>query len=201
MSFKSIYSLASLSVFSVCLFLSEIPLSWAQNDGDDDIEMLDIIEVPGTAVTIEPRTLSFPSPDITDIHPFPDEDFFHISTKFDIDRPIPLSPVLLDPIGKTQGVRSSVKPIKAKRPPYPRFAREQGWNGTTVLRITVESDGLVTSVMTKKSSGFPILDKSASQAVKEWEFSPAKNGKFAVASTVDLPIRFDLDQPDYSKSK
>ncbi|MGB0910268.1 MAG: energy transducer TonB [Nitrospirales bacterium] len=193
MSFKFSYTLVSLSALVMSLFLIETPLSLAQND--NDIEMLDIIEVPGTAVTIEPRMLSFPSPGVTNIRPFPDEDIFHISTTFKMDHPIPRSPVLLDPIGKAQGIRSSVKPMSAKRPPYPRFAREQGWHGTTVLRITVAPDGTVTSVTTKKSSGFPILDESANQAVKEWGFSPAKNGEFAVASTVDLPIRFDLDQP------
>ena len=126
--------------------------------------------------------------------PLPEQDVFHIPTKFDIERQTQQRTVTLDPIGKRQGIRSSVKPLQAQRPPYPRFARELGWHGTTVLRITVEPEGNVTSVTTQKSSGFPILDESATQAIKQWVFAPAQNGEFAVASTVDIPIRFDLDQ-------
>ena len=50
------------------------------------------------------------------------------------------------------------------------------------------------SVSTRKSSGFPILDKSAAQSVKTWMFEPEKDGEFSIPVTVDLPIRFNLDE-------
>lgn len=196
MSFKSTYTLASLAFLLTSSFLVELPYGWAQNDADDDIEMLDIIEVPGTAVVREPRRLSFQSPDVTSFLPLVEHDLLKIQTEFTIQRSSPPPTVLLAHQGKAHALQSSVKALIAERPPYPRFAREQGWHGTTILRIRVDEAGQVTSVSTQKSSGYPILDESANQAVKQWEFLPAKNGEFEVASIVDLPIRFDLDQPD-----
>ncbi len=196
MLFKSTYTLASLTVLLMSSFLVEPLLCWAQVDGDDDIEMLEIIEVPGTAVIREPRTVSFQSPNVKSFLPLTAQDLFGIPTEFTIERPYAPPMVLLAPQGKAQGIQTSVKALKAERPTYPRFAREQGWHGTTVLRIRVGPTGQVTSVSTQKSSGYPILDESANQAVKQWKFLPAKNGEFEVASIVDLPIRFDLDQPD-----
>ena len=66
--------------------------------------------------------------------------------------------------------------------------------GTVVLRIQVNQAGTVDSIRTRKSSGFPILDESAIQSVKTWRFEPAKDGEFPIPVTVDLPIRFDLDE-------
>ncbi|WP_454063098.1 energy transducer TonB [Candidatus Nitrospira salsa] len=177
-------------------FLIGIPGGLAQAPEQDEVETLDIIEIPGTAVTKKPRNLAFPEPDTTSLHPVFDDSLLHIPVSLTIDHPIPQPSPALDPIGHLQGVRSPVKPIKAEHPPYPRFAREQGWEGITVVRITVETDGRVVSATTQKSSGFPVLDESAVQTVTQWVFTPAKNGEFNVASTVDLPIRFDLDQPN-----
>ncbi|GJL63800.1 MAG: hypothetical protein NPIRA04_24540 [Nitrospirales bacterium] len=177
-------------------FLIEIPYGQAQAPDQDDIETLDIIEIPGTAVTQTPRELSFPEPDMPSLQHLLDDPRLKIPVSLNIDRPLSQQPAAIDPIGHIKGIRSPVKPIKAEHPPYPRFAREQGWEGITVVRITVETDGQVVSATTQKSSGFPILDESAVQTLTQWVFSPAKNGEFNVASTVDLPIRFDLDQPN-----
>ncbi|GJL49892.1 MAG: hypothetical protein NPIRA01_11190 [Nitrospirales bacterium] len=177
-------------------FLIGIPDGQAQAPDQDEVETLDIIEIPGTAVTQTPRELSFPEPDMASWQPLLDHSRLEIPVSLNINRPLSQPPTPLDPIGHIKGVRSPVKPIKAEHPTYPRFAREQGWEGITVVRITVETDGHVISAATQKSSGFPILDESAVQTVKQWIFTPAKNGEFHVASTVDLPIRFDLDQPN-----
>jgi protein TonB len=74
------------------------------------------------------------------------------------------------------------------------MAREQGWQGKVILRARISAEGTVKQAEVQESSGFPVLDDSAAQAVKTWTFEPAKNGEFAVASTVALPIRFDLLQ-------
>ncbi len=107
---------------------------------------------------------------------------------------INLIKVVRDPIADIKGKRKPVQPTKAEHPPYPQFARAQGWEGTVVLRIKVNQAGAVDSVRTRKSSGFPILDESAVQSVKTWRFEPAKDGEFPIPVTVDLPIRFDLDE-------
>ena len=173
----------------------EINRSLAQIPEDENIEMLDVFEVPGTAVVREARELSFPPPNIMDLNSLPDIDLIDLPVNIQIDRSLPQPTIMIDTISKTRGIRTSPKPLKADRPPYPRFAREQGWKGVTILRITIEADGKVSSAVTHKSSGHPILDESAIKKVKQWVFVPAKNGEFKIASTVNLPIHFDLNQP------
>ena len=101
--------------------------------------------------------------------------------------------MLMDQTGKTRGRFKSVKPLNTERPLYPRMAREQGWQGKVVLRMRITAEGTVKHATVQESSGFPVLDESAVQAVKAWSFEPAKNGEFPVASTVALPIRFGFD--------
>ena len=172
----------------------DISQTQAQPPAEEEVEMLDVFEVPGTAIQPEKRQLLFPRPAIDSLDPLSEQDLFDIHVAIQLDRPDPQRPKILDPIGKIRGIRTSVKPSKAPRPPYPRFAREQGWEGTTVLRVAINNQGTVSSATTQQSSGFPMLDDNAIEAVKQWEFAPAKNGEFAVASVVDIPIRFDLDQ-------
>ncbi|WP_447968876.1 energy transducer TonB [Nitrospira sp. M1] len=193
-------SLKTIGILSIALLtscLTGVSIGLTQIADHTDVDTLDMIEVPGTAVVRTPRTLEFPVPDLTSFHPILTVDpVFRVPDSPIIDRARPRPSPALDPIGQMRGIRTPVKPIKAQRPPYPRFAREQGWEGITILRISIESDGSVTSAKTQKSSGYPILDESAVQTVTQWIFAPAKNGEFDVASTVDLPIRFDLDQPN-----
>jgi protein TonB len=50
----------------------------------------------------------------------------------------------------------------------------------------------VGQVEVKKSSGHEILDRSALSAVKQWKFFPAKRGEIAIASWVNIPVKFQL---------
>jgi protein TonB len=47
--------------------------------------------------------------------------------------------------------------------------------------------------MVKESSGFQSLDNAAVKAVQKWKFAPARMGSLAIASHVDIPIRFQLN--------
>jgi TonB family protein len=161
---------------------------------EEEVETLDAIEVPGTAVVQEERSIIFPKPNPEHALPIPKNESI---TPITFLKPLPQfhgSRTLRDPIASIKGTRTSVRPAKAERPPYPRFAREQGWEGVVVLRLVIGADGEVRSVQTSKSSGHPILDESAEQAVHRWRFDPAKDGEIPVPVTVDLPIRFDLDK-------
>ena len=99
-----------------------------------------------------------------------------------------------DSIADRKGLRKPVRLIKSERPPYPQVARTQGWEGVVVLRIIVGTGGDVENVKTQTSSGHPALDESAAQSVKTWQFDPAKDGEFPIATKVDLPVRFSLDE-------
>ncbi len=177
--------------------LTSNPITLAGNlpDSSEPIETLDVIEVTGTTVTKPRRTFSFPLPTFN--HSWTPTNFHHLAVPdlHFVNLPQqPMPRILLDQIGTTRGRLKSVKPLKTERPLYPRMAREQGWQGKVVLRTQITADGKVTSATVQESSGFSLLDESAVQSVKGWSFEPAKNGEFAVASTVDLPIRFDLLQ-------
>jgi len=78
------------------------------------------------------------------------------------------------------------------KPLYPREARKKGFQGEVVLKVEVLSNGLVGQVEVKKSSGHEILDRSALSAVKQWKFLPAKRGEIAIASWVNIPVKFQL---------
>lgn len=178
--------------------LSSTPISLAGDPPDSsesEIETLDVIEVTGTTVKKVARTFSFPLPTFN--HPWPATTFHYLALPelHVVNPPQQAMPrILIDQTGKTRRRFTSVKPLKTERPLYPRMAREQGWQGKVVLRTQITADGTVTSATVQESSGFSLLDESAVQSVKGWSFEPAKNGEFAVASTVDLPIRFDLLQ-------
>ena len=61
-----------------------------------------------------------------------------------------------------------------------------------MLGVQVNAEGHVSNVTLSKSSGYPLLDKSAMEAVRRWTFDPAREGGFPVASRVDVPVRFTL---------
>lgn len=91
--------------------------------------------------------------------------------------------------GRTRG---KVGIVRSVPPIYPRVAREAGWEGTVILRITVEPTGRASAVEIRKSSGYPILDQAAVEAVKSWQFRPASDGTIPIRTRVDIPVKFDL---------
>ncbi|MCA9423197.1 MAG: energy transducer TonB [Nitrospira sp.] len=177
------------------LISNTIALAGNSSDSSEPIEILDVIEVTGTTVTKTSRTFSFPLPTFN--YSWAPTTFHHLAIPDLRIANLPqkaILPILIDRTGATRGRFTSVKPLKTERPLYPRMAREQGWQGKVVLRTHISAEGTVKHAAVQESSGFSLLDDSAVQAVKGWAFEPAKNGEFAVASTVDLPIRFDLLQ-------
>lgn len=161
---------------------------------DEPVQTLETIEVRATAIIQEKRKISIPFPAMNDLVPFPSEYMIQFHPWHQVKPQEDQGKVARDPVADVKGKRTPVQVTKYKRPPYPQIAREQGWEGTVVLRIKVNRGGSVDAITTRKSSGFPILDDSALQSVKKWTFKPAKDGEFAIPATVDLPIRFDLDE-------
>lgn len=88
--------------------------------------------------------------------------------------------------------RYNVASLDNPKPPYPFAARRNGMEGSVVLRAHVLEDGHCAEVKLTKSSGHDLLDNSALQTVKRWRFVPASRGGTAVASWVEIPIRFRL---------
>lgn len=79
-----------------------------------------------------------------------------------------------------------------KAPAYPREAKRRREQGTVWLSIEVLEDGTVGQISVSQSSGYELLDQAALDAVKRWQFTPAKlEGRF-VRSEGRLPIEFVL---------
>lgn len=184
----------SVSVGFVLGCACGLPSTAAQDLLDEPVETLETIEVPATVVIQEERDIAIPTPEPTYLLPLPFNGF--IPASIPTTRPGSQAPpkVVRDSTADRKGIRKNVRPAKAERPPYPHIAKEQGWEGTVVLRINVNRKGTVEKLKVQKSSGFPSLDQSAVQAVKTWRFEPAKDGEFSIPKTVDLPIRFDLSE-------
>jgi len=59
-------------------------------------------------------------------------------------------------------------------PDYPEWAQKQGIEGKVEVKCWVLPSGVVRSVETVLSSGWPELDECAEQALMKWKFSPIK---------------------------
>jgi protein TonB len=78
------------------------------------------------------------------------------------------------------------------KPLYPQEAREKGYQGEVILKVEIFANGRVGQVEVKKSSGYELLDRSASATVKKWKFIPARKGEEAIPFWVNIPIKFQL---------
>jgi protein TonB len=88
--------------------------------------------------------------------------------------------------------REGANYLKNPRPAYPRHAKREGWEGTTVLRVQVQASGKPAAIKVFKSSGHDVLDEAAAESVANWTFAPATQGGAPVAGSVLVPIVFRL---------
>ena len=79
-------------------------------------------------------------------------------------------------------------------PRYPAAARQRGYEGLVLVSAEIRPDGRVGNLSLKKSSGYPILDDSAMDAVRKWLFRPGQRMGVAVSMWVDVPVRFALNE-------
>ncbi|MCW8345758.1 energy transducer TonB [Vibrio sp. ZSDZ65] len=79
------------------------------------------------------------------------------------------------------------------QPRYPRIARKRGIEGTATYEIWLDESGNQTKQVLVSSSGATILDKTALDAIKQWQFSAYTVKGVAVAHRIQIPVRFKLD--------
>ncbi len=77
-------------------------------------------------------------------------------------------------------------------PAYPPMARRMGEEGKVVLRVFVTPQGTAGEVHIQTSSGSPLFDDAAREAVRQWRFVPARQGDSSIAAWVQVPIVFRL---------
>lgn len=91
-------------------------------------------------------------------------------------------------------VTRNARPLPGNAPPqYPLRALRSGIEGTVLVRVEIDAQGVPTQVSLEHRSGNRDLDRAALDAVRNWRFQPAlRNGK-AEASAVQVPVDFVLD--------
>jgi periplasmic protein TonB len=95
------------------------------------------------------------------------------------------------PLSVTQ---PAVKPEYLSNPlQYPLASRRMGEQGKVILRVLVDQSGLPARVEVATSSGYPRLDNAAVATVKQWRFSPARQGEKAISDWVHVPLVFRLE--------
>ena len=82
------------------------------------------------------------------------------------------------------------------QPAYPAAARRRRQEGSVLLRVEVTADGHAARVRTSQSSGYPILDQAAVQAVSIWVFEPARLDAKPVPAEIEVPIHFRIGNAD-----
>lgn len=90
------------------------------------------------------------------------------------------------------GSLASVSYLFNPKPLYPKEARKRKEQGLVLLAVTVTARGAAEAVEVIQSSGHALLDQSAVEAVKRWQFVPARIGTATTTSRVQIPIRFRL---------
>ncbi len=80
------------------------------------------------------------------------------------------------------------------KPAYPEAARTRRLEGTVLLLVSLDASGRVTEVAIHRSSGHGTLDQAALQAVRSWRFDPARQNGTAIATRVEIPIRFRFEE-------
>lgn len=89
----------------------------------------------------------------------------------------------------SQGVMQGML-VKKVAPQYPDEAKKDGVQGSVVLRVTVDKEGVVQNI--ELISGHPLLAPSAIEAVKQWKYKPFLLNGEAVEVETQVTVNFTL---------
>jgi len=94
---------------------------------------------------------------------------------------------------KVKGVTMGAKIKNVFKPSYPSSCKRQEHEGTTVLEVTILSNGKCDNINIIRSAGCGSLDKAAIKALKKADFSPAMRLGVPVATTKKIAFNFKLE--------
>jgi TonB family protein len=83
--------------------------------------------------------------------------------------------------------------IQMVAPAYPKDAFERSIAGNVMLRVVVGTDGTPTDIRVTSATVPGVFDAAAVQAARQWTFQPALKDGVAVATTLQVPVTFSLD--------
>ena len=84
--------------------------------------------------------------------------------------------------------------LRNEPPRYPPSARRSGIEGRVNLKVVITREGRPAQVQVHESSGSSALDNAAVEAVRNWQFVPARRGQEPIESSVIVPIVFKLEK-------
>jgi len=84
-------------------------------------------------------------------------------------------------------------PLTPIRPKYPEIAQEAGIEGTVVVQVFVDENGLVDEAVILQGVPNSELDEAAAEAIKAVRFDPAKQKGKPVGVWISIPVNFRLD--------
>jgi protein TonB len=73
-------------------------------------------------------------------------------------------------------------------PVYPNIASTAGFGGMVVLECTIDPTGHVTDV--RVITGHPLLNEAATNAVRQWRYTPTRLNGVPVAVLMTVTVRF-----------
>lgn len=77
-------------------------------------------------------------------------------------------------------------------PEYPLEVACEGVGGKVQLFVTIGTEGTVTGAQMRQTSGQPLLDAAALEAVRDWRFRPATANGQPVETGIQVPITFNV---------
>ena len=91
-----------------------------------------------------------------------------------------------------QHLRSRVLELITRQLTYPAIARKRGWQGTVTLNVHIDPDGSITGLRVATTSGYPVLDRAALQALQLASLPHAGQALHGRAIDIVVPVEYRL---------
>lgn len=145
------------------------------------IELKPVPHAPVVPVPVQPQPLVVPSP---------------VTPSTEGTQPVPtVVPPSAAP--SDAGIAPSAEATLAYRSAplqFPALALRQRMQGTVLLRVLVDENGVPVQVEIEHGSGYTVLDRSArEQVLAHWRFQPAMVDGHAVRAWAKVPVNFVLN--------
>jgi len=155
----------------------------------------DQIRVPRTQrVQIPDQTPEEPEPMAREDRELQEIDYPDIDEVVGAPPPPPPDPTPSGPPRFVRGGKiTEPKRVSAPRPIYPELARKAGLEGMVILECTIDAAGVVRDVTVLR--GAPLgMTEAAVDAVRKWEFDPARMDGRPVDVLYVLTVSFTLNR-------
>jgi protein TonB len=89
-------------------------------------------------------------------------------------------------------LRNGVLELVGQRLSYPVIARRRGWQGVVTLELHIEADGLISGLQVTGTSGYPVLDRAAMEALRLASIPGAAHWLHGRSIDMLIPVEYRL---------